>query len=318
MARVFMLFMDGVGLGPDDPAVNPFATAQMPNLSGLFDGRPLLASSAPHTSDRATLLAIDACLGVPGLPQSATGQAVLLTGRNVPKEIGGHYGPKPNAAVAEVLAEGNIFREAIRRGGKAALLNAYPPRYFEGIRSGHRLSSAIPLAAISGGIRLRTDEDLRGAQALAADFTGEGWASQPDFPPASVYDPKEAGALTARLAREYDLAWFDYWLSDYAGHRATLGEAVRLLASFDGVLGGLIEAWADCPDLIVITSDHGNLEEYGRRGHTLNPVPLIVVGPRPLRDAFVDGLTDLTGVAPAILRALGDPGPHEHRVRGAA
>jgi hypothetical protein len=229
----------------------------------------------------------------------------LLTGRNVPKEIGGHYGPKPNPAVARVLSEGNVFREVLGRGGKAALLNAYPPRYFEGIRSGHRLSSAIPLAAISAGLRLRTDQDLRTGQALAADFTGEGWAGQPDFPPTPIYGAEEAGALAARLAMKYDLAWFDYWLSDYAGHRATLGEAVRLLASFDRVLKGLVQAWVDRPDLVVITSDHGNLEEYGRRGHTLNPVPLILIGPRHLRDDFADGLTDLTGVAPAILRTLG-------------
>jgi bisphosphoglycerate-independent phosphoglycerate mutase (AlkP superfamily) len=162
------------------------------------------------------------------------------------------------------------------------------------------------LAAISAGLRLRTDVDLQAGQALAADFTGEGWATQPDFPPGPVYSAEAAGRLAAHLAVEYDLAWFDYWLSDYAGHRATLGEAVRLLTSFDQVLSGLVQAWADRPDLIVITSDHGNLEEYGRRGHTLNPVPLIVIGPRHVRDSFVDGLTDLTGVAPAILRTLGD------------
>jgi 2,3-bisphosphoglycerate-independent phosphoglycerate mutase len=311
MTRVLVLFMDGIGLGPDDPAVNPFAAAQMPTLFGLFDGRRLLASSAPYTSDLATLRAIDASLGVPGLPQSATGQAALLTGRNVAKEIGEHYGPKPNVAVAEILSQGNLFREVVQRGGRAALLNAYPPRYFEGIRSGHRLSSAIPLAAMSAGLRLRTDEDLRAGEALAADFTGEGWASQPDFPPGPVYAAEEAGALAARLAMTYDLAWFDYWLSDYAGHRASLGEAVRLLSAFDRVLEGLVRAWSNRADLIVITSDHGNLEEYGRRGHTLNPVPLIAIGPRPVRDSFVDGVTDLTGVAPAILRALGDSLPGE-------
>lgn len=304
MARVLMLFMDGVGLGPDDPGINPFAAAQMPSMSELLDGRRLLASSAPHTSDMATLLAIDPSLGVPGPPQSATGQATLLTGRNVPAEIGEHYGPKPNPAVAAILSEDNLFRQVLRQGGKAALLNAYPPRYFEGIRSGRRLSSAIPLAAASAGLRLRTAEDLLAGEALSADFTGQGWASQPDFPPARVYDTTEAGALVARLSQDYHLAWFDYWLSDYAGHRSTLGEAVRLLASFDRVLGSLAKAWADRPDLIVLTSDHGNLEEYGRRGHTLNPVPLLVIGPRRLREAFVDGLTDLTGVAPAILRTL--------------
>ena len=45
-----------------------------------------------------SLLALDAGLGVEGLPQSATGQAVLLTGVNIPAELGYHYGPKPNPA----------------------------------------------------------------------------------------------------------------------------------------------------------------------------------------------------------------------------
>ena len=304
MTRVLMLFVDGVGLGADDPSTNPFAAAKMPWMSSLLDGRPLLASSAPLTTEMATLRALDASLGVPGSPQSASGQASLLTGRNVPAEIGEHYGPKPNPAVTAILAEDNLFRQVIRQGGRVALLNAYPPRYFDGLRSGRRLSSAIPLAAASAGVRLRTDEDLRAGQALAADFTGESWASQPDFPPGVIYSPDEAGARLAQLSLAYDLAWFDYWLSDYAGHRATLGEAVRLLAAFDGVLGGLVRDWGGRQDLIVLTSDHGNLEEYGRRGHTLNPVPLLVIGPRPLRQSFVDGLTDLTGVAPAILRTL--------------
>ena len=304
MTRVLMLFCDGVGLGTDDPSTNPFAAATMPAMSSLLDGRPMLASSAPLTTEVATLRAIDASLGVPGPPQSATGQAVLLTGRNVPAEIGRHYGPKPNPAVAAILAEDNLFRQVVRQGRKVALLNAYPPRYFDGIRSGRRLSSAIPLAAASAGVRLRTDEDLRAGQALSADFTGEGWASQPEFPPGLIYTAAEAGARLAQLSLAYDLAWFDYWLSDYAGHRASLGEAVRLLVAFDGVLGGLVREWGERQDLIVLTSDHGNLEEYGRRGHTINPVPLLVIGPRPLRESFVEGLTDLTGVAPAILRTL--------------
>src|SRR5512137_1241571 len=101
--RVLFLFLDGVGLGPNDPNTNPLAQAAMPNLSRLLDGQRLVVGETPQVTDRATVVALDACLGVPGTPQSATGQATLLTGRNVPAEIGYHYGPKPNPAVAAYL-----------------------------------------------------------------------------------------------------------------------------------------------------------------------------------------------------------------------
>jgi 2,3-bisphosphoglycerate-independent phosphoglycerate mutase len=94
--RCFFFFLDGVGLGADDPATNPLSATEMPNLQALLSGQKLVAASAPNESSQATLLALDACLGVPGLPQSATGQASLLTGINVPAKIGYHYGPKPN------------------------------------------------------------------------------------------------------------------------------------------------------------------------------------------------------------------------------
>lgn len=101
--HILFIFLDGVGLGVDDPEINPFAGIEMPVLQELLGGRKLLAASAPFEGDRATLIALDASLGVKGLPQSATGQAVLLTGINVPAEIGEHYGPKPNPAVAKHL-----------------------------------------------------------------------------------------------------------------------------------------------------------------------------------------------------------------------
>lgn len=304
MAKVLFLFLDGVGLGPDDPETNPFAAAEMRTLQRLLGGRRLLAASAPFEGDQATLLAVDACLGVEGPPQSATGQAALLTGRNVPAEIGGHYGPKPNQAVAEVLRQGNLFMEVVRRGGKATLLNAYPPRYFEAIESGRRLYSSIPLAATLAGLDLKTAEDLQARRAISADFTGRGWVAQPDFPPAPVHTPQEAGALVAHLSLEYDLTWFDFWPSDYVGHRRDMAQALALLENFDAVLEGLVGEWQERQDLIVVTSDHGNMEDLSQRGHTLNPVPALLIGPLDLRRDFARDLKDLTDFAPAVLRAI--------------
>ncbi len=304
MSKVLFLFMDGVGLGSQDPAENPFARAEMPTIERLLQGRRLVADSAPFTGPEATLVEVDARLGVPGSPQSATGQAALLTGRNVPAEIGEHYGPKPNKAIAAILREGNLFKEILRRSGTANLINAYPPRYFEALDSGRRLHSSIQLAAVVAGLELMTVADLRSRKAMSVDFTGEGWRSQPDFPRAPVYAPAEAGSLLAQLSAGYDLCWFDYWLSDYAGHKRDMQQGVALLESFDAVLAGLLEGWRGRRDLILITSDHGNLEDMNRRGHTTNPVPALVIGPSEERLAFCDGLNDLTDFSTAILRAI--------------
>jgi hypothetical protein len=304
LARVLFLFLDGVGLGPDDPQVNPFAAANLPNFSELLNGRRLVAGSAPWDGDRASLRAVDALLGVDGSPQSATGQAALLTGRNVPALVGEHYGPKPNQAVAGIVRADNLFKQVVRRGGSAALLNGYPPRYFQSIESGHRLYSSIPLAATAAGLELKSVEDMQAGRAMAADFTGAGWAAQPGFPAAPIYSPEQAGHQLAVLAQQYDLAWFDYWVSDLVGHRGELADAVALLENLDGVIGGLARAWGDRGDLIVISSDHGNLEDLARRGHTRNPVPALLIGRQEERLAFAAHLQDLTSFAPAILALI--------------
>ncbi len=302
--HLLLIFLDGVGLGVNDPEINPFARVTMPTLEGLLGGHKLLADAAPFVGERLTLLALDAGLGVDGLPQSATGQAVLLTGTNVPAEIGEHYGPKPNPAVAEHIRNGTLFSRFTAAGKSAALLNAYPPRYFDGVDSGKRLYSSIPLAVTSAGIPLFTKDDLFAGRALSADFTGEGWAGMLGFPDAPVYAPDAAGRQLAELAEAYDFAFFEYWASDYAGHKQDMPWAVRQLGIFDEVLRGLVAAWDDSTGLILITSDHGNMEDLSTRRHTNAPVPGILIGSPPARLAFASGLHDLAGVAPAVWRCV--------------
>ena len=306
MTSVYCLFvfLDGVGLGLDDPQNNPLAKADMPVLQALLDGRRLLQNSAPYENGRATLLALDAGLGVTGLPQSATGQAVLLTGDNIPARLGYHYGPKPNPQIAALLQNGNLFNRLKSAGRQVDFLNAYPPRYFDGIESGRRLYSAIPLAAVSAGVMLKTGQELLEGRAVSADFTGQGWRDFLGMTDSPVLTPHDAGRTLAQLASERDFSLFEYWLSDYAGHRQEMPEAVAILETFDSVLGGVLEGWDDSRGLLLITSDHGNLEDLGTRRHTANPVPGLLVGARQLRRKFSQGLHDLTGIAPAIYRFL--------------
>lgn len=300
--RFLFLFMDGVGLGNDDLEANPLSAAKMPNLSNLLDGNKLLSGTSPLETERATLLPLDPNMNVDGLPQSATGQAALLTGRNIPELVGEHYGPKPNQAVRDLLAESNLFCTLTENGYSSALLNAYPDRYFEAIKSGKRLYSSIPQAVINAGLALKDKNDLYAGKALSADFTGEGWRSFLKDERVPVHSLHRAGEELAALAQSYDFAFFEYWPSDYAGHRQDKADAVELLENFDGVLGGLLSAWEDDRGLILITSDHGNLEDLGTRRHTANPVPGLVIGSPELRRQFCQGLTTLADVTPAILR----------------
>jgi hypothetical protein len=302
--RVLFIFLDGVGLGADDPETNPFARVEMPVLQSLLGGHKLLASSAPFIGERTTLLPLDAGLGVPGLPQSATGQAVLLTGINIPAEIGEHYGPKPNPAVAKYLTDHTIFSELTKANKKAALLNAYPPGYFDGVDSGKRLYSAIPLAITSAGLPLFTKDDYYAGNALSADFIGAGWRGMLGFLDAPHYGAREAGVKLAELASRYDFSLFEYWASDYAGHKQNMEWAVEQLQVFDGVLGGLTETWKDEEGLILVTSDHGNMEDLSTRRHTSAKVPGLLIGSREARAAFSSGLTNLGGIHNGILKVI--------------
>jgi bisphosphoglycerate-independent phosphoglycerate mutase (AlkP superfamily) len=108
----------------------------------------------------------------------------------------------------------------------------------------------------------------------------------------------------AEVSGQYDFSWFDYWISDYAGHKRDMARAVELLEDFDKVLGGLAKAWESRPDLLVLTSDHGNLEDLNKRGHTNNPVPAMLLGPLETRRAFSTALNDLSDFAPAVLSTI--------------
>jgi 2,3-bisphosphoglycerate-independent phosphoglycerate mutase len=303
--HVLFLFLDGVGLGPDDPATNPFARADMPNLSWLLRGGRLLAGVAPLVTERATLFSLDACMGVPGMPQSGSGQAALLTGLNVPALIGGHYGPWPSPAIVKLLNERNIFMSVGQQAKSAAFLNAYPPTYFAAIESRRRSYSSIPRGVVSAGVRLRTAEDLAEGMAVAADFTARGWHERLGLTGTPVITEREAGERMAKLAFEHDFSFFEYWLSDYAGHGQDMEAALRLLESVDEMLGGLLAEWDDENGLILLTSDHGNMEDLSTRGHTTNPVPALIVGHADARRRVAESLKTLADVAPALLRVIG-------------
>ncbi len=314
--HVHLFFMDGVGLGDDDPESNPFVLAKMPGLSKLLGEvwylRPGVGQRSEQkriSTDKATLVATDPNMAVPGRPQSATGQATILTGRNVPALVGEHYGPKPNPAVAEEIRRGNLFQEVIKAGGKAALITPYPQGYFDSIESGKRLLSSVPLAATSAGLKLLTAEDLRAGRAVSPGFTGEGWRDFLGYDDIPTLSLAAAGRQIAAVAQQYDFSFFEHWPSDRSGHRGPIDQAAQHLEMIDQVVGSLVDAWDDRRDLLIITSDHGNIEEKNHRQHSRNPVPTILIGPDHAQLALkINDLADIAHVARTFLALPGIPG----------
>ncbi|MCP4420937.1 MAG: hypothetical protein GY805_30370 [Chloroflexi bacterium] len=274
---VHIFFLDGVGLGGADPDVNPFITANLPHFSSLL-GEDWYLSRQPIHRQRVSLVPTDANLGMPRKPQSATGQATILTGRNVPQLVGEHYGPKPNPAVAAVIAEGSLFEEVVTAGGQAALMTPYPQGYFDAVARGKRLLSAVPLAATKAGLSLMTADDLQNGRAVSPGFTGQGWHDHLGYSDIPLLTLDEAGRKIAHIASGYQFSFFEHWPSDRAGHRGTLAAAITHLEMIDEVLGGLLATWDEQNGLLIITSDHGNIEEKNQRQHTRNPVPTLLFG----------------------------------------
>ncbi|MGD8858067.1 MAG: hypothetical protein PVG33_17155, partial [Chloroflexota bacterium] len=309
--HVLIFFMDGVGLGPADPQTNPFVQAHLPNLEGLLGQgwfvRPdgWQSGAGRRNGDRASLVPTDPNLGLDGRPQSATGQAAILTGRNVPRIVGQHYGPKPNQDVAREIRRGNLFQEVLTGGGTAALLTPYPQGYFDAIDSGKRLLSSVPLAATSAGLSLMTADDLRAGRAVSPGFTGQGWHDHLGYTDIPLMTLDEAGGQIAALAAEYSFTFFEHWPSDRSGHRGSLAEAVQHLEMIDAALGGLFEAWDEERGLLIITSDHGNIEEKDHRQHSRNPVPTILAGRDHAR--LAQQISDLTDIATVVRDFLGLP-----------
>lgn len=288
-APVLFLFLDGVGLGQDDPDINPFAAAGMPCLRSLIGG-PMTASLPTRVTAGLRYGRLDAGLGHPGLPQSATGQTTLLTGINGAEAMHGHYGPWPGPTLRRYLEGATLFNQA---PGGSALANVYPADYFRALGTRRLRPNAPVVAAQAAGVRLRTMDDYLAGNAVPADLTGA-YFEQEDSKNASI-EPREAGVRLGLLARANAFTFFDLWLTDRYGHQRSEHRAVELLQRFDAFLAGLLTTLG--PTTLVLTSDHGNLEDLTTKGHTPNPVPLLVVGPGTPAFAHAAGLAD---VAPAI------------------
>src|SRR5215212_3439468 len=161
-ASVLLFFIDGLGIGLRGP-FNP--------LDNLDDAAPLAVfqNEPPARFLDGIVVATDACLGVAGRPQSASGQTTILTGVNAPAQIGYHKQGFPNEALREIIAANSIFRQLNDAGvAPVTFANAYGRRFFV---ERPRWVSATTAAVEAAGLNFRTIEDVKAGAAVFMDFT---------------------------------------------------------------------------------------------------------------------------------------------------
>lgn len=279
--RVLYVFIDGVGYAPAGES-NPVCPDVCPTLCALMDNAPQL----------------DACLDVPGLPQSATGQSTLYTGVNASKVMGRHKEGFPGPTLCKLLQEDNLFMELKRRGLRTCFADAYFADTADELAA-RRFKSVTTIMSLTVPETIRFQGDMLAGRAVLHDLTRE--AIVPKGYTGPLITPTTAAEQILTITAENDFTLFEFFLTDIAGHSQNRERAEAVLRNLDTFLTCLVEN-RDEETLMVITSDHGNIEDLSTRGHTFNRVPLIALGPKA--DIVLTGATSLVDVMPNLMRTL--------------
>lgn len=276
--KIVFIFVDGFGLGSDDPETNLLLDPRFPAL------QKLLSHAVP----------LDAGLGVAGLPQSATGQATLFTGINAAQAMGRHIEGFPPTALKKLIEHENIFSKLRKKGKHCTFANAYwldDPHRIPSRRQS--VTTVMSLSALGG---VRQKNELRTGRAVSHDVTR--WTLHTRGYDDGLIDPETAADHLLAVAAEHDFTLFEYFLSDRAGHSGNPERIAQCLGILERFLPRVADFAAQANHLFLLSSDHGNIEDLTTLTHTGNPVPLIALGAGAERMKDCASLAD---VAPAVL-----------------
>ncbi len=281
LPRVLLLFVDGLGL----PSKSPFGHTQ---LLGL-DARQL-PGGIPY---QGIGVSADAQLGIPGLPQSATGQAALFTGINAPALMGRHVSGLPGSTLKKLIERKGLFSRLRKRGLKTSHMcfaNAFRPAFFE---KDQPRTSVSTYHAQAGGVPLRTLQDLSQGKALYHDFTNALLVHTHKGASLPLLSPEEAGAILGRITQEHTFTVYEYFLTDLVGHGRLNGTPLQVIRDLDTMICSLLEHLPLKNETVILASDHGNVEDTQRTTHTSNPVPIMVWGRGKERVLSVKTIQDI-------------------------
>ena len=290
-ASVLLFFIDGLGIGKRGP-FNPLD--KLPNAAPLA----VFQDEVPESFLNGIVVPTDASLGVAGRPQSASGQTTILTGINAPTQLGYHKQGFPNKPLLEIINQHSIFRQLRDAGvGPITFANAYSERFFT---ERPRWISATTAAVEAAGLAFRTVVDLKNEAAVFMDFTNRVLIER--GVDVSERTEAEAAEVLARITHENRFTLYEYFITDKVGHAQDMQKAREVLTSLALFIRELLVRLDLERTTVILTSDHGNIEDLSSRNHTLHAVPTIVWGPqRELIAARVQSLADIT---PTIVEIL--------------
>jgi len=281
--KVLFLFIDGVGLRP--PATdNPVHSGICPTLCHLIEQHGV---------------SIDACLEVTGLPQSATGQTALFTGVNASQIMGRHCEGFPGPTLRKLIEQGNLFMDLSRKGLRCRFADAYLVDSVDELR-GRRFKSVTTVMALTQPETISIQDDLMANQAVFHDITRKSLQEKGLAIP--LVTPPQAAEHLIEVALANDFTLFEFFQTDLAGHSCQYDQACETLRTLDLFLDMAVRLCKTTGLLLILTSDHGNIEDMGTRGHTRNPVPLIALGPGA--DEIKNLASSLTDITPRLTRLM--------------
>lgn len=274
--RVMMIFVDGLGVGKNNPEINPLVRFKLDFISEFFGNFPTLKNSRIENK-YFTIRPINATMGVEGLPQSGTGQTAIFCGFNASKFIGKHFGPYPYSTLKPIIQQKNIFIELEKRNFRTYFSNAYPQKFFDYLNNGRRTLSVTTFSYLSANKKLNDVNTLLNQKAITAEIRNDIWNTKLGYQ-LPLIEPQKAGKIFYEISQDYHFNLFEYFLTDYAGHSRNFDYAYDVLSRLDGFLEGIISQMNFSKDLLILVSDHGNIEDLSVKGHTRNPAIGIFVG----------------------------------------
>ena len=290
-ASVLLFFIDGLGIGTRGPH-NP--------LDNLPDAAPLAVfqNETPEIYLEGIVVPTDPRLGVEGRPQSASGQTTILTGINAPATIGYHKQGFPNKPLLEIIGEHSIFKQLGEAGVEpVTFANAYTSGFFS---ERPRWISATTAAVEAANLRFRTMDDVRNDNAVFMDYTNRMLIERgEDVAPRTE---QEAASVLSRIVAQNRFTLYEYFITDKAGHAQDMPLAKTILTSLALFLRETLIRLDLERTTVILTSDHGNIEDLSSRNHTLNAVPTIVWGAQ--RERIAASITNLADITPAIVALL--------------
>jgi hypothetical protein len=290
-ASALLFFIDGLGIGTRGP-FNPLDN--LPNAAPLA----VFQNETPETFLNGVVVPTDPRLGIEGRPQSASGQTTILTGINAPATIGYHKQGFPNKSLLEIIGQHSIFRQLNQAGVEPiTFANAYTSRFFD---ERPRWISATTAAVEAAGLRFRTIDDVRNDAAVFMDYTNRILIERGED--VAVRSEQEAASVLANIVAENRFTLYEYFITDKVGHAQDMDAARSVLASLALFIRELLIKLDLERTTVILTSDHGNIEDLSSRNHTLHAVPTIVWGAQRERTAArINNLADIT---PAIVALL--------------